>query len=274
MKYSQDFPRVNYIGNKEKLASWICDKFPSWVKSIFDAFSWGCSVSYEAKKRGYQVYSNDILKINYYLAKSLIENKQQILDDLDVKTILDGLPYEWFMIKNYSNVFFYPDECKELDLYRKNIELLSSEEKKALAFSIMRRAMIRKMPYSRFNLQWDKIKQLRDEEWSYLKYKRKRAYHNISFKEHFLDHLQEYNCAVFDNGQKNIAYNDDVFNLIKIIKADLIYLDPPYAWTMNNYWGFYWLLDEYIDCKKQQQFYVKKQYFNAFWKTVCKFGEF
>ena len=74
-----------------------------------------------------------------------------------------------------------------LDLYRKNIEKLDSEEKKSLAFSLIRRAMIRKMPYSRFNLNWDKIVQLRDEEYSYEKYKRRRAYHNQSFKFHFFE---------------------------------------------------------------------------------------
>ena len=49
----------------------------------------------------------------------------------------------------------------ELDLYRDNIEKLNSDYKKALAFSLLRRAMIRKMPYSRFNINWDKIVQLR-----------------------------------------------------------------------------------------------------------------
>ncbi len=62
--------------------------------------------------------------------------------------------------------------------------------------------MIRKMPYSRFNLNWDKIVQLRDEEYSYEKYKRRRAYHNQSFKFHFLKNLEEYNRAVFDNDKK------------------------------------------------------------------------
>ena len=32
--------------------------------------------------------------------------------------------------------------------------------------------------------------------------KRKRAYHNQSFKYHFLDNLKEYNNAIFDNKQK------------------------------------------------------------------------
>ena len=261
-KYNHKFPRMNYIGNKEKLIDWICDNFPVWVHSIFDAFSGGCSVSYEAKKRGFQVFSNDILKINYHIAKSLIQNNDQILVRDDVEFIFRGSPYEWFMFENYSNIYFYPDECRELDLYRKNIELLSSEGKKSLAFSIMRRAMIRKMPYSRFNIPWSKIEKLRDEEWSYLKYKRRRAYHNLSFKEHFLDHLEEYNKAVFDNNKNNMVYNRDVFDLIKEIRADLIYLDPPYTWTMNNYFSFYGLLDEYVENKRltpfQNNFIEKK----------------
>lgn len=252
--YENTFPRMNYIWNKEKLTNWICDNFPAWVESVFDAFSGWCSVSYEAKKRGYQVYSNDVLKINYYVAKGLIQNKEQILDGNDVQIIFEGIPYEWFMFKNYSNVFFHPYECKELDLYRKNIESLLSEEKKSLAFSLMRRAMIRKMPYSRFNIKWEKIQQLRDEDWSYINYKRKRAYHNKPFKEHFLDHLKEYNEAVFDNGKENIVYNKDIYDIIKTIKADLIYLDPPYTGTMNNYFGFYGLLDEYIEGKKLSPF--------------------
>ena len=158
------------------------------------------------------------------------------------------------MYKNYSNVNFFPDECKELDLYRKNIEKLDSIEKKSLAFALIRRAMIRKMPYSRFNINWDKIVQLRDEEYSYEKYKRRRAYHNQSFKFHFLKNLEDYNNAVFDNNKNNKAYNDDIFNLLEEVKADIIYLDPPYTGTMNNYHGFYGLVDDFITSNKTKSF--------------------
>jgi adenine-specific DNA-methyltransferase len=247
-------PKINFIGNKEKIVNWICDNIPEDVNSIFDAFSGGASVSYEAKKRGFKVLSNDILEINYLLAKALIENKKITLDEKDIKIIFSGKPIKGFMYKNYSEVYFFPEECMELDLYRKNIEKLNSDYKKALAFSLIRRAMIRKMPYSRFTLPWDKIKQLRDEEYSYKKYKRRRAYHNQSFKEHFLDNLNEYNKAVFDNKRNNKAFNSDIFQLIPKIKADLIYLDPPYTGTMNNYFGFYGLIDEYLKQKKLKPF--------------------
>lgn len=256
------FPKINFIGNKENIANWICDFFPNDAKSVFDAFSGGGSVSYFSKKRGLRVTSNDILTINYLISKSLIENKKENLEEKDVNTIFGGKPIKGFMYKNYANKYFFPDECMELDLYRKNIEKLSSPYKKAIALVLFRRAMIRKMPYSRFNLTWDKIKQLRDEEYSYTKYKRRRSYHNKSFKFHFLDNLSDYNNAVFDNKEKNIALNKDVFSLLGKVKSDIIYLDPPYTGTMNNYFGFYGLLDEYIHSKKQIPFennFIDKQ---------------
>ena len=248
------YPKVNYIGNKEKIAKWICDQFPADAETLFDAFSGGCSLSYEAKCRGLEIYTNDILKINYHIANALVKNNDILLNKNDIETIFKGEPFEGFMFKNYSEIYFFPQECKELDLYRLNIELLESEEKKSLAFALMRRAMIRKMPYSRFTLNWGKIVQLRDEEYSYKKYKRRRAYHNQSFKHHFLQNLNEYNQAVFNNDKNNIAYNDDIFNLLETVKADIIYLDPPYTGTMNNYFGFYGLVDDFITSEVTKPF--------------------
>ncbi len=276
--FDNKYPKVNYIGNKEKLANWICDYFPKNTKSIFDAFSGGSSIGYESKRRGYQTISNDILKINYFLAKSLIENNNETLNDGDINIIFRGKLLKGFMYKNYSEVFFFPEECMELDLYRKNINKLSSEYKKSIAFTLIRRAMVRKMPYSRFNLNWEKIKQLRDEEYSYTKYKRKRAYHNESFKSHFIKNLTDYNNAIFDNNQNNKVYNDDVFNLLNKVHVDIIYLDPPYTGTMNNYFGFYGLVDEYIQSKKlkpfKNNFIDKKSSLDLFDKLFSNLSNF
>lgn len=278
MIFDNKYPKVNYIGNKEKLAHWICDYLPKDAQSIFDAFSGGSSIGYEAKKRGLKTISNDILKINYYLAKSLIENNQETLNKDDLEILFGGEPIEGFMFQNYSEVFFFPEECMELDLYRENIEKLSCEYKKAIAYTLIRRAMVRKMPYSRFNINWEKIKQLRNEEYSYEKYKRKRAYHNESFKSHIIKNLQDYNKAIFDNKQLNKAYNDDIFNLLKNIRADVIYLDPPYTGTMNNYFGFYGLIDEYIHSKKlkpfENNFIDKKSSLELFDKLFSNLSNF
>mgnify|MGYP003843414387 CR=1 FL=1 len=61
MSMFKKYPKVNYIGNKEKIATWICEHFPADATTLFDAFSGGCSLSYTAKLSGLEVYSNDIL---------------------------------------------------------------------------------------------------------------------------------------------------------------------------------------------------------------------
>lgn len=276
--YLNKFPRVNYIGNKEKISKWICDKFPKDVKIVFDAFSGGASLSYEAKKRGYKVISNDILKINYFIAKALIENKSVTLNQKDINYIFSGSIFSGFMHKQFSNIFYYRSECKELDLYKKNINKFGNSYKKYLAFTILRRAMIRKMPYSRFNILWKKIIQLRDEEFSYKHYKRKRAYHNETFEFHFKDNLEEYNKAIFDNKKQNIALNLDIYKAIEKVDADLIYLDPPYAGTMNDYYSFYSLFDKYILSKKVKRFsnnfMDRNQIINDFHKLFSKLQKY
>lgn len=240
------YPTINYIGNKEKIVEWISSLLPSDAKSFFDVFAGGCSVAYMAKEKGLKVFANDILKINYYIAKALIENSEETLNKEDVELIFHGEPFKGFMTENYANQYYFEEECMQLDLYRANIDKLRTDFKKSLALILMRRAMIRKMPYSRFTIRWDKVRQLRDEEFSYQHYKRRRHYHNQSFRFHFEDNLNDYNKAVFDNGQNNIAFNLDVFEALEHIKADIIYMDPPYAGTMNDYFGFYGLLDSYI----------------------------
>ena len=46
------------------------------------------------------------------------------------------------------------------------------------------------------------------------------------------------------------------FNLLETVKADIIYLDPPYTGTMNNYFGFYGLVDDFHNIRSN--------------KTICK----
>jgi len=273
-----NLPKINFIGNKEKLVDWICSYIPKDVTTFFDAFSGGASVSYAAKKNGLKVISNDILKVNYFLSKAIVENSKILLDEKDVDLIFSGIPKSGFMTKNYSEVYFFKEECQELDLYYENILKLKNNYKRALAYSLMRRAMIRKMPYSRFNLSWDNIKLLRNEDYSYKKYKRKRAYHNKSFKFHFLCNLDHYNNSVFDNFKDNKSYNKDIFSLISKVDADLIYLDPPYTGTMNNYFGFYGLIDEYFKNQSlkpfKNNFIDKKQVLNLFDNLFSKLGKY
>ena len=93
-----------------------------------------------------------------------------------------------------------------------------------------------------------------------------------------MDNLKEYNDAVFENNQNNVAYNLDVYDAIKQITADVIYLDPPYAGTMNDYFGFYGLLDSYIEGKAvepfQNNFIDKKSIILQLEKLIQNLGNY
>ena len=73
-----NYPKVNYIGNKEKLAEWIIQKFPIEKGTVLDLFCGGCSVSYALKEQGFNVISNDALFSNYVIAKAIIENNNEL----------------------------------------------------------------------------------------------------------------------------------------------------------------------------------------------------
>jgi DNA adenine methylase/adenine-specific DNA-methyltransferase len=50
----------------------------------------------------------------------------------------------------------------------------------------------------------------------------------LSLREHFVEQVDVYNQAVFDNGRKNRAVHGDVFDL-DAAGYDLVYVDPPYV---------------------------------------------
>lgn len=244
------YPKVNYIGNKEKIANWIVENLPIKKGTILDLFSGGASVSYALKKLGFKVISNDALYSNYCISKALIENQNDKLT-LDItKDNISSFYLEsvYNKIKWMSNKIYFDYEVKELSsLVNYSNSLLGYD--KYIFLALLRRAMIRKLPYSRMNIKWEQITKLRDEDLSYKKYKRKRAYHNKSFLYHINENLKEYNLAIFNNQKDNKVYQKDAFDMIENLpqKVDLIYIDPPYPSTMNNYKDFYGGFDNIFD---------------------------
>ena len=246
------YPKINYIGNKNKLTDWIVSNLPYKKGIVLDLFCGGCSVSYALKGRGYTVYSNDALYSNYVLAKAIIENNHTKLlkEDYNIEVSKNEIDSKYKKISFLENRLYFPEEVKELSKIVCASENLI-DYKKYLYLSLIRRAMIRKIPYSRMNVPWNQIVKLRDEDYSYMKYKRRRAYHNLPFSEHIDDNLNNYNDSIFDNGKENRAFNCDSFEMIDNLteKVDIIYMDPPYPATMNKYGDFYGLYDKIFDAE-------------------------
>lgn len=235
------YPTINFTGNKRKLADWIIGNFPVKGGKVLDMFAGGCSVSYALKQAGFEVYSNDCLFANNVIAKAIIENDKVFLERgvFDTHVSASAIQRKIQQIGFLSNTLYFDHEIPELAGLLCIADTLKGY-KKYIYLSLLRRAMIRKVPYSRMNVPWNKIVQLRDEDYSYRMYGRRRAYHNKSFRYHMLDGLNEYNKAVFSNGRHCKALREDATYLSRAIgRVDAVYLDPPYPSTMNDYLSFY-----------------------------------
>ena len=248
------YPKVNYIGNKEKIVDWIIENLPIKNGRVLDLFAGGCSMSYALKNAGFSVISNDILYSDFCISKAIIENSNKTLN-------LKITPCElsnFFTQKCYNNInwlsnsLYFDDEVKELVCIINYSKTLSGYDK-FIFLALLRRAMVRKIPYSRMCIKWEEIVKLRDEELSYQKYGRRRAYHNISFLEHIYLNLKQYNNAIFDNGLENLSYNLDCLEMLDVLdRVELIYIVPPYPSTMNNYFSFYGSYDKMFDKETKQ----------------------
>lgn len=251
-------PQTQYLGSKERLVGWIFECSPKEVETIFDAFSGTSVVGYHFKAQGKRVIANDFLKFNYYIGKTVIENKNVILSQEDVDLLLQGNKKGGSLIEDvFTEVFFERGQARFLDHFRANVDLLDDEYKKSLAFTIMCRALTRKVLLGHF------------AHLKALEYSRnpKRVKRNPTIarplKDLFLELVNGYNNAVFDNEKENKIYCANTIDLIKKLKnIDLVYFDPPYCGCHPDYQAFYHFLETFVEYWKDKEFInATKQYF-------------
>ena len=54
----------------------------------------------------------------------------------------------------------------------------------------------------------------------------------LSLEEHFLENVESFNNAVFNNGLENKSFNCDIFAVD--VNVDLVYFDPPYLTSKSD----------------------------------------
>ena len=229
------FPTTQYLGSKQKLIEWIINRTPK-VDSILDAFSGSGVVSYYFKRKGVKVLSNDFLRSSFYYSKALIENNKTTLSKEDVNMLLsENKSKKNYVESNFADFFYTREECIFIDNLIANIEKLDDQYKRALALSCLIRTCIQKIPGGKFRRN---LLKYRDKNFKHYRPKFIR-----DIKETFLSFVNKFNAAVFDNGKENKAYNDNIFDLIKNIKTDAIYFDPPYGGSGFDYEKDYFFIE-------------------------------
>lgn len=214
-----DYPDMRYMGSKTRLLPWIFDTLNLVdFESALDPFSGTGCVAYLMKAMGRRVVAADFLNFTSTVARATIENNGVHLDGKAIKKLLDrSTPAHHFIESTFDGIFYTPEDLRFLDRVSGNIRQLQDSHQQALAFAALFRSCLKRQPRGVFTISGDLSH-----------YDDGRRDLRLSLEEHFLEQIEIYNAAVFDNGRKNRALRCDVFELPRQ-KVDLVYLDPPYV---------------------------------------------
>lgn len=209
---------MNYIGSKLSLMDFILDNINHVYRiknGVFaDLFAGTGVVGAEFRKRGFDVIANDIQYYSYVLIKHYIENSESSLEGIvEYLNSLDGT--EGFVFKNFcmgsgSNRNYFTDENgKKCDAIRREIDVLYNERKISInQYYSLLACLINSI---------DKYANTASVYGAFLKQIKKSAARE--FKMEILPEIY---------GPEGKAYNEDINELVKRIKGDILYLDPPY----------------------------------------------
>ena len=269
--FNYKFPNPQYLGAKKNLLNWINEFLPQ--NNIFrclDGFGGSQSVSYYLKQKGYEVITNDFLNANNQIGISLIENKNIKLNALDIKILFSKNNNKKKLVETlWTDIFFIKQEAILLDNFRANVENLNDKYKKALAITIMNRALQKKIIMGHFAHM-----QAITYASNPIRVKRNASI-AIPIEKLFLNLLPEYNNTIFDNNKKNQSFNENILNLLPNLEnIDLVYFDPPYTNSHSDYQSFYHLLETYTEYWEDKEFINgTKKYFPTRWSGFDKKSE-
>jgi DNA adenine methylase/adenine-specific DNA-methyltransferase len=211
------YPRIRYMGSKYKLLPHLAEVFAEvGGQTALDAFSGSGVVSYLLKRQGFAVTANDMLEFPGVLASAAVVNNSTPLTAADVGRVTGPAADDRdFIRKTFAGVFFTQDDLAFLDSAWSHITAMHGD-KRALAISALVLSAARKQPRGVFTISGDLSS-----------YDDGRRDLRISMRDHYVEHVDDYNNAVFPGPPAQVTRQE--VSQVEARPYDLVYLDPPYA---------------------------------------------
>lgn len=213
------YPELRYMGSKKRLLPWIHQVLDTLdFETALDPFSGTGCVAYLMKSMGRLVIASDFLNFSSLIARATVENNTRCLDSRAIKRLTDQTcSANKFIEETFSGVFYTKPDLRFLDCISGNIRQLDDPCDQAIAFAALFRSCLKRQPRGVFTVSGNLDR-----------YDDGRRDLRLSLEEHFLEQIEVFNTAVFNNGRRNMALRSDIFDLPQG-SADLVYLDPPYV---------------------------------------------
>lgn len=238
---------IKYTGSKLKLLPHILAIIKSLpVKSIFDGFSGTTRVSQALAKTGYSVISNDLALWSKVFAECYLKGpvKGHLLKDkIDYLNALpgrDGWFTEYYGGQSHEGLAVQSDgkkriwqlhNTRKLDTIRPEIDKIADD---SIEHSILLSSLI---------LALDKVDNTLGHYVAYLRKWSPRSFHTLKLQVPLIERKHDGHQVM----------NQDIFQALSDVKADLSYFDPPYG--SNN--------------EKMPPSRVRYASYYHIWTTVC-----
>ncbi len=247
---------MNYIGSKYSLLSFLDKSIAKVIgnddcKTFCDMFSGTANVGKYFKKKGYQIISNDLQYYSYVLSMQYIANHKILVfagleDEIDFSST--DLEYRKDVVCEYLDSltpikgFVYNNFCKGNHQDNEEYRLYFSDYNGSKCDAI------------RLKIEdWFKANKLTEEEYYFLLATLieniDKVANTASVYGAFLKKIKSSaqkplvmkSAEMIYNAQTHFVYNNDANDLIREIKEDILYLDPPY--NQRQYCANYHVLE-------------------------------